>query len=50
MGTKTESGQHLIQSPSIAMGHAHIRNLPTDHYDALVSIAPISCYNQFRRV
>ena len=32
------------------MDHAHIRNLPTDHYDALVSITPISCYNHFRRV
>ena len=50
VGTKTESGQHLMRSSFISMNHVHVHNLPTDQYDVLVSIAPISCYNQFRRV
>ena len=45
MGTKVESGPHLMRSSSIAMGHARVSNLPKDQHDALVSIAPISCYN-----
>ena len=49
MGTKSESGPHVMRSSSIAMGHVHLRKLPKDQHDALVSITPISCYNGFRR-
>ena len=49
MGTKSESGPHLMQSSSIAMGRNHIRKLPQEQYDQLASIAPLSCYTHFRR-
>ena len=49
MDTKPESGPHLMRSSSIAMGNVHMRNLPQDQCDTLVSIASIICYNTFCR-
>ena len=49
MGTKLELGPRVMCSSSIAMGHAHVRNLPKEQHDQLVLIPPISCYNHFLR-
>ena len=49
MGTKPETGPQLMRNSSLAMGHVHIQHLPQEQFDALTSIAPISCYQHFRR-
>ena len=49
VGTKPEPGPHFMRSSSVAMGHAHMRQLPQESCDNLTSIAPLSCCNHFPR-
>ena len=49
LGTKRETDPQLMRNTSLAMGHVHIQHLLQEQYDALTFIAPISCYQHFRR-
>ena len=49
MDTKPESGSHFMCSSSVTMGHVHVRQLPQEQHDILTSLAPLSCYDHFRR-